>query len=155
MEEMEHRTLSDIICDNTIIEKVQEQALLIPHPVTNPIRVCQRSAEAQKQTEEFNNGNIESVTSAPAVPETTRQPQQHRVPKSLRPPSFAFSQPFQFETLRPRHSNVFRGRQHQSIFEAFRNLQTRDFQRLTNSSIIKPVKFLERFDHSDAIILNP
>ena len=154
---MEERTLSDIICDNTIIEKVQEQALLIPHPITNPIRVCRRdtSDDGVDAAEDNSNGSIDSVTSAPLVPETTPQPQQQRVPKSLRPPTFAFSQPFSFETLRPRHSNGFRGRHHQSIFEAFRKLQSNEFHRVVNTSRVKPVKFLERFDHSDAIILNP
>ena len=163
---MESRTLSDIICDNTVIEKVQEHALLIPHPITNPIRVCQRLRE---------NGNqVEHVTSVPVTDqqqqqqqqqqqtgssvETTQSPPNQRVPKSLGlSPSvpFNFDPQFNFETLRPRHSGAaFVASQHQSIFEAFRKLQNQDFRRITNTTLIKPIKFIERFDHSDAIILH-
>ena len=169
MEDMEQRTLSDIICDNTIIEKVQERALEIPNPVTNPIRVCQRAAGAEGGLV----SEVVTTASVTAAPETTQPPTlppapvslQQRVPKSLAVGLGAggqkflgpFDPNFNFETLRPRHSSGFPGRHpHQSIFDAFRRLQTREFHRIAaNSSALKPVKFLERFDHSDAIILNP
>ena len=176
MNDMETRTLSDIICDNTVIEKVQERALEIPNPVTNPIRVCSRSARAREPavsgsaagtgTGDSGAGPLTTVpniflepTQSP-VPRKI-QPQQQRVPKSLGPAGFSLNPNFNFESLRPRHSHsasVFPGPvrpPHQSIFDAFRKLQTREFHRIANSSNVKPVKFLERFDHSDAIILHP
>jgi hypothetical protein len=140
---MEQRTLSDIICDNTFIEKVQERALESPHPTSNPIRKCQRGGFS----------SVAPETTTLKVVETTHKPKpvSQRVPKSLHPADFTS---FNFENLRPRHSKGFHG--HQSIFEAFRKLQTQEFHRISNTSRInKPVKFLERFDHSDAIILNP
>ena len=178
MDDMETRTLSDIICDNTIIEKVQERSLEIPNPITNPIRVCTRSARAPKPASGSGSQAVATGTgdSGPGplttVPniflETTQSPvppkiqqQQQRVPKSLGPAKFSLNPNFNFESLRPRHSHsasVFPGpiRPHQSIFDAFRKLQTREFHRIqANSSNVKPVKFLERFDHSDAIILHP
>merc|ERR1712106_679397 len=45
MAEMEHRTLSDVICDNTYIDKVQQNALQSPHPVTNPLKRCRKRSE--------------------------------------------------------------------------------------------------------------
>ena len=175
MDDMETRTLSDIICDNTIIEKVQERSLEIPNPVNNPIRVCARSAGAPKPVSGSGSQAVATGTgdSGPGplttVPniflETTQSPvppkiqQQQRVPKSLGPAKFSLNPNFNFESLRPRQSHsssVFPGpiRPHQSIFDAFRKLQTREFHRIqANSS--KPVKFLERFDQSDAIILHP
>lgn len=178
MDDMETRTLSDIICDNTIIEKVQERSLEIPNPVTNPIRVCSRAARAPGQAAASvagaTGGTGDSgpgpalttvpnifleTTQSPVPPKTRQQPQ--RVPKSLRPAKFTINPNFNFENLRPRHSHSSSGfpgpiRPHQSIFDAFRKLQTREFHRITaNSSNVKPVKFLERFDHSDAIILHP
>ena len=171
MDDMETRTLSDIICDNTIIEKVQERSLEIPNPVTNPIRVCTRSSGRAAASGAGPTGgtgdsgpgplttvpNIFLETTQSPVPPPKLQPPQ-RVPKSLRPAKFTINPNFNFENLRPRHSSsVFPGpiRPHQSIFDAFRKLQTREFRRITaNSSNVKPVKFLERFDHSDAIILH-
>ena len=163
MDAMEQRTLSDIICDNTVIEKVQERALESPHPSSNPIRKC-RGGEAPSPP----SPPASAAPAAPVVPvvpaapetttlqvvETTQNPVLQRVPKSL--PLHPDFPSFSFESLRPRHSKAFHG--HHSIFEAFRKLQTQEFRRITNSNrsrIIKPVKFLERFDHSDAIILNP
>ena len=157
---MEERTLSDIICDNTVIEKVQERALESPHPTSNPIRKCHGGGGAAPPPP----AAPAAAPAAPAVPsvvpetttlqvvETTQNPVLQRVPKSL--PLHPDFTSFNFESLRPRHSKAFHG--HHSIFEAFRKLQTQEFHRITNTSrIIKPVKFLERFDHSDAIILNP
>ena len=176
MDDMETRTLSDIICDNTIIEKVQERALEIPNPVTNPIRVCARLSRDREPASAADTGTGDPVTTVPNIfLETTQSPdppklqqqlsqlaqqqlsQQQRVPKSLGPAKFSLNPNFNFESLRPRHSAVFPGRSpHQSIFDAFRKLQTREFHRITaNASNVKPVKFLERFDHSDAIILHP
>ena len=160
---MEQRTLSDIICDNTVIEKVQERALESPHPTSNPIRKC-RGGPAPGAPAAPGAPGAPAGPAGPAVVlpetttlqvvETTQNPVLQRVPKSLPlHPDFAS---FNFESLRPRHSKAFHG--HHSIFEAFRKLQAQEFRRITNSSrnrIIKPVKFLERFDHSDAIILNP
>ena len=155
---MEERTLSDIICDNTIIEKVQERALEIPHPLSNPIKVCQRHLDNSHA--DVVAAAPEAITSSPPIEETTQNLQsirltQQRVPKSLGHPNFPFDPNFNFDSLRPRHSNAFQAKHQQSIFEAFRKLQTREFHRIANTSNIKPVKFLERFDHSDAIILNP
>ena len=161
---MEQRTLSDIICDNTVIEKVQERALESPHPTSNPIRKCHGGAAPSPPSPAAAPAAVPAA--APAVPavaetttlqvvETTENPSVlQRVPKSL--PLHPDFPSFTFESLRPRHSKAFHG--HHSIFEAFRKLQTQEFRRITNSNrsrIIKPVKFLERFDHSDAIILNP
>ena len=92
MTDMEERTLSDIICDNTIIEKVQARALEIPNPVTNPIRVCQRRRETGNQHEHVTSGpiNEQQQTVSPNFVETTQTPVpiniQQRVPKSLAPP---------------------------------------------------------------------
>ena len=161
MQEMEQRTLSDIICDNTVIEKVQEHALLIPHPNTNPIRVCQRLRENGNQPQHVTSAPIsdqqQTISGSSSNVETTQSPSNQRVPKSLGlSPSvpFNFDPQFNFESLRPRHSGAFVANQHQSIFEAFRKLQNQDFRRITNSTLIKPIKFIERFDHSDAIILH-
>ena len=172
MDDMETRTLSDIICDNTIIEKVQERALEIPNPVTNPIRVCARSARTREPAVSGSaaTGTGDSgpgpLTTVPNIfLETTQSPvpikqqqQQQRVPKSLGPAKFSLNPNFNFESLRPRSASRFPGPvrpPHQSIFDAFRKLQTREFRRIqANSSNVKPVKFLERFDHSDAIILH-
>ena len=154
---MEQRTLSDIICDNTVIEKVQERALESPHPTSNPIRKCRGGGGAPQPPPAPPVPAIPSVvpeTTTLQVVETTQNPVLQRVPKSL--PLHPDFTSFNFESLRPRHSKAFHG--HHSIFEAFRKLQTQEFRRITNSNrsrIIKPVKFLERFDHSDAIILNP
>ena len=175
MDDMETRTLSDIICDNTIIEKVQERALEIPNPVTNPIRVCARSAgtrepavsgSAATGTGDSGPGPLTTVpnifleTTQSPVPikqQLIQQQQQQRVPKALGPAKFSLNPNFNFESLRPRSASRFPGPvrpPHQSIFDAFRKLQTREFRRIqANSSNVKPVKFLERFDHSDAIIL--
>ena len=159
---MELRTLSDIICDNTVIEKVQERALESPHPTSNPIRKCHAGAAAPAPPAAPAAPPVVPPVAPPVVPETTtlqvvettQNPVLQRVPKSL--PLHPDFTSFNFESLRPRHSKAFHG--HHSIFEAFRKLQTQEFRRITNSNrsrIIKPVKFLERFDHSDAIILNP
>ena len=160
---MEQRTLSDIICDNTVIEKVQERALESPHPTSNPIRKCHGGAGAPAPPAAPGVPGAPAAPAAPAVVpetttvpvvETTQNPALLRVPKSL--PLHPDFTSFNFESLRPRHSKAFHG--HHSIFEAFRKLQTQEFRRIINSNrsrIIKPVKFLERFDHSDAIILNP
>ena len=79
MEDMEQRTLSDIICDNTIIEKVQERALEIPNPVTNPIRVCQRAAGAEGGL----GSEVVTTASVTAAPETTQPPTLPPAPVSL------------------------------------------------------------------------
>ena len=154
---MEQRTLSDIICDNTVIEKVQERALESPHPTSNPIRKCRGGGGAPQPPPAPPVPAVPSVvpeTTTLQVVETTQNPVLQRVPKSL--PLHPDFTSFNFESLRPRHSKAFHG--HHSIFEAFRKLQAQEFRRIINSNrsrIIKPVKFLERFDHSDAIILNP
>jgi len=143
MLEMEERTLSDVICDNTYIVKVQEKALESPNPITNPIKECRaRSEQAPTSLPEAPNVNIN---------EPQQSPELQRVPKSLNSPDSLFDPSSPLRTIQDTSVNTF---QTPSIFEAFRKLQNREFQR-ANTSQTKPVKFLERFDQADAIILNP
>ena len=145
MSEMEERTLSDVICDNTYISKVQEKALESPHPIRNPIKSC-RSRSSQNPTSLLEVTNIK-VNKAPQSP-----PELQRVPKSLDIPDIAFNPSSPLKTIQDPTVNTF---QTPSIFDAFRKLQSRDFHRFPNASSTKPIKFLERFDQSDAIILSP
>jgi len=144
MLEMEERTLSDVICDNTYIEKVQEKALETPNPVTNPIKACRiRNAPSQTSLADITNIKIK---------EPHQNPELQRVPKSLDSPDALFDPSSPLRAIQDPTVNTF---QTPSIFEAFRKLQNRNFQRSSNKSGSKPIKFLERFDQADAIILNP
>jgi hypothetical protein len=144
MLEMEDRTLSDVICDNTYIAKVQEKALESPNPITNPIKVCKtRSAPSPTTLSDATNVKINEPQSSP---------QLQRVPKSLDSPDALFAPSSPLRTFQDASVNTF---QTPSIFEAFRKLQSREFQRGLNTSQSKPIKFIERFDQADAIILHP
>lgn len=147
MKEMETRTLSQVICSNTKIQRVQGRALEVPHPFSNPIRDCRRAAGSTTPPAQ------EAPVAPPAAPpveddleevvETTRRhPDSRRVPKSLETGSFPVSRlPQVFLTP--------------SIFDAFRSLQrSRDsLPRVSNVSVSNAVKFLERFDTADAILV--
>merc|ERR1712088_872503 len=133
MAEMETRTLSQVICSNTRIERVQGRAFESPHPLSNPVRDCRRPSPS----------NPDSLHSPPNPRvETTIPPRRPpRVPKSL-------------DTLTltaPSPPRLFRT---PSFFEAIQSIQrTRDFfPRVSNVSISRPVKFIERFDYVDAIL---
>jgi hypothetical protein len=141
MLEMEDRTLSDVICDNTYIAKVQEKALESPNPITNPIKVC----KTRSPTTLSDATNIK-------INEPQSSPQLQRVPKSLDSPDALFAPSSPLRTFQDASVNTF---QTPSIFEAFRKLQNREFQRGLNTSQSKPIKFIERFDQADAIILHP
>lgn len=144
MEEMEERTLSDVICDNTYIEKVQEKALESPNPITNPIKAC-RARRAPNPT------SLAEVTNV-KISEPQQSQELQRVPKSLDSPDSLFAPSSPLRTLQDPTGDTF---QTPSIFEAFRKLQSKEFRRVANTSRTKPIKFLERFDQADAIILNP
>jgi len=141
---MEERTLSDVICDNTYIGKVQEKALESPNPITNPIKACQ-PRPVQNPASDAELTNVK-------VGEAQQSVQLQRVPKSLQSPDSLFAPSSPLRTFQDSSLNTF---QTPSIFEAFRKLQSREFQRAANTSISKPIKFIERFDQADAIILNP
>jgi len=77
IKEMENRRLSDIICDNTNIVRVQVRAMESPHS-GNPVRECKRPAKTQPDVEAnlTDRGDISDETldvpaaaaTAPAVP---------------------------------------------------------------------------------------
>lgn len=148
MEEMETRSLSQVICSNTHIEQVQGRAFESPHPFSNPVRDCRpNSGEPARQPPVTSTPPPRGVNTEPPPPRDIlpRRPELlARVPKSLE--TLSLTAP------RPPH-----GFQTPSIFEAFRNLQRNRefFPRVSNLTISRPVKFLERFDHADAIILDP
>merc|ERR1711892_632406 len=127
MLEMEERTLSDVICDNTYIEKVQEKALESPNPVTNPVKAC-RTRNAPSQTSLADLTNVK-------ITEPQLSPELQRVPKSLDSPDSLFAP--------------------SSPLQAVQDPSVNTFQTISNISATKPIKFLERFDQADAIILNP
>merc|ERR1712038_1596377 len=83
MDAMELRTLSDIICDNTVIEKVQERALESPHPTLNPIRKCHAGAAPPPAAPAAPAAPVVPETTTLQVVETTQNPVLQRVPKSL------------------------------------------------------------------------
>ena len=156
MIEMETRTLSQVICDNTNIRKIQGRAMESPHPFRNPIRECHRD---QSPPPPHNPTHLPDdvpekvvVKQAPPPKRVNQQQQQQqqqqsvRVPKSLVSVANLQHTKATFNRPPPFHPP--------SIFEAFRSLQqSRDFfPRVSNYSVSRPVKFLERFDHADAIL---
>jgi len=180
MVEMEQRTLSDVICDNTSIEKVQEKALLSPNRFTNPIRECKSRTRPQSNPLPSNPLPPNPLSSNPPPPPSQQTPQEvntvkqrkgflkpqlkpnlpiipnqnrpiQRIPKSLPPRTLG---PIGPSRIKEGPTNTF---QPPSIFDALRSLQGGQdfFPRISNISVSKPVKFLERFDHSDAILINP
>ena len=115
---METRSLSDVICDNTYIERVQAQALLSPHPNTNPIRPCVRpDTSASVPATTTPNPDSLAAPAAPA-PSLLQDPELQRVPKSLSDPApgLLFTDPPGFP-LRPR-APLTSFRNSPSIFEA-------------------------------------
>jgi len=157
---MEHRTLSDVICDNTYIEKVQQNALQSPHPVTNPVKLCKKSSENRDPSNVpvdsnavQDNGDKIAVNKLKghtnhvprALPKQVRkQHQNNRFPKSLR--------------VTPRHfNNPIDSLQAPAFFDSIFGFQAPvDIRpKVTDVGVSKPVKFLERFDHGDAIWSDP
>ena len=160
MLEMETRTLSQVICSNTNIERVQGRAFESPHKFSNPVRDCRRSQESpptQTRQQPVQTTPLSASRPATELPPPVqvvlpaagpkRQPERSRVPKSLEALSLTSSQ----LGLSPSRPPPFKT---PSIFEAFRNFQQHRefFPRVSNITISRPVKFLERFDHADAIL---
>jgi len=140
MEEMETRTLSQVICSNTNIERVQGRAFESPNDLGNPVRDCRRR---QVQVEE------DATTTPPrptteqprTAPEAQRPRNNVRVPKSLESLSLSAPKPPQ----------IFRT---PSFFETIQSIhRNRDFfPKVSEVTASRPVKFLERFDSNDAIL---
>ena len=168
MAEMETRTLSQVICSNTRIERVQGRAFESPHPLTNPVRDCRRAPNPNQDSLHTSPIPRVETTVPPRRPDVAPRPQPPRVPKSLEtlslppqgvPQSVKLGPPRvprvpkSLETLTltaPSPPRLFRT---PSFFEAIQSIQrTRDFfPRVSNVSISRPVKFIERFDYVDAI----